>query len=159
MRDQVLSDCDHDRIAFLSERDGSVEVHVMDLEGSSRSPLTKNFGRQLDAQEPAEILSVAGDVLFTMDLCSRPEWSTDGQSIAYQNCGDRRDVWVMGADGSDKRNLTNSPSTDEWPCWSPDASWLAFVSDRDGCKSIYKLRTDGTELTRMTDSHEDNFPR
>lgn len=38
------------------------------------------------------------------------------------------------------------------PDWSPDGEWISFATDRDSNVEIYKVRPDGTELTRLTES-------
>ena len=45
------------------------------------------------------------------------------------------------------------------PAWSPDGTRLAFESNLEGQRSIYTIRTDGTELRRLTDTtYEDGQP-
>jgi TolB protein len=39
---------------------------------------------------------------------------------------------------------------DEEPAWSPDGSWIAFRSSRDGPPQIFVMRPDGTHATRIT---------
>jgi hypothetical protein len=62
---------------------------------------------------------------------SGPRWSPDGQRIAYLHRGN---LWVMGADGSHKKQLTHrAPTfTDSRPTWSPNGKFLAFVKTRRG---------------------------
>jgi dipeptidyl aminopeptidase/acylaminoacyl peptidase len=36
------------------------------------------------------------------------------------------------------------------PAWSPDGRWLAFVSDRDGTRQLYRMAVDGGEAERLT---------
>ena len=38
-----------------------------------------------------------------------------------------RQIYVMDADGGKQRNLTNNPSSDRDPSWSPDGKYIAFV--------------------------------
>jgi len=74
----------------------------------------------------------------------QPDWSPDGRQIAFASqpdkgmvggdgneltklCVDRR-IWVMNADGDDKRQLTDDPQyRDERPLWSKDGSHILFV--------------------------------
>jgi len=45
------------------------------------------------------------------------------------------------------------------PCFSPDSSRVAFVSNRDGNYEIYMVGIDGSDLKRITDSEGDeNWP-
>ncbi len=57
------------------------------------------------------------------------------------------DLFVAGADGTGRRNLTNSPDTYETdPARSPDGATIAFSDGR----SIWAVDADGTGLTRLT---------
>ncbi len=48
--------------------------------------------------------------------------------------------------------LTNSPSSDGLPVWSPDGQWIAFRSDRGGGWAIYAMRADGSDLRKIVDA-------
>jgi Tol biopolymer transport system component len=60
------------------------------------------------------------------------------------------EIYVINADGSDPRRLTNDAGEDDQPAWSPDGSQFAFDSDRGGNFEIYVMATDGTGLQRLT---------
>jgi Tol biopolymer transport system component len=65
----------------------------------------------------------------------------------------------MDADGSDQTRLTNNPSRDYLPAWSPDGSRLAFTSDRDpdGFYEVYVMDADGSNQTRLTNSPNTDY--
>lgn len=50
-----------------------------------------------------------------------PAWSSDGQWVAYNSLrnGGQADIYIMRADGSDERQLTNDPEPDWQPQWEP----------------------------------------
>lgn len=55
------------------------------------------------------------------------------------------DVYVMDADGRRQTRLTDSPSNDAYPVWSPKGDQIAFVSDRGGNGyEIYLMNPDGS---------------
>jgi Tol biopolymer transport system component len=55
-----------------------------------------------------------------------PDWSPEGEKIAYGLDGD---IWVMDPDGTDKVNVTSTAGTSEFdPAWSPDGTKIAFGS-------------------------------
>ena len=65
---------------------------------------------------------------------------------------EEKDIDVMRADGTHVRRLTDSPGLDEGPVWSPDATKIAFSSDRDGQQEIYVMDADGSNPRRLTDN-------
>ena len=56
--------------------------------------------------------------------------------------GSNSEVFVANADGSDARNLSNSPAFDGWPAWSPDDRQIAFKPDWAKGKSAPFKRND-----------------
>jgi dipeptidyl peptidase IV (DPP IV)-like protein len=72
---------------------------------------------------------------------SGPRWSPSGKQLAYL---DRGNLWVMDANGSHKRRITDqSPAyTDARPSWSPNGRYLAFVKTRRGARYGYLTRYD-----------------
>jgi Tol biopolymer transport system component len=61
-------------------------------------------------------------------------------------------VYVVNADGSQARTLTNRPlAFDSAPAWSPDGTRIAFESAVDGKRSIWVMQADGQGLRRLTD--------
>ena len=57
----------------------------------------------------------------------------------------------MNADGSNVVNLTNHPSEDRLPAWSPGGQWIAFQSTRIREWNIYVMDTNGNNQTQLTD--------
>jgi dipeptidyl aminopeptidase/acylaminoacyl peptidase len=61
-----------------------------------------------------------------------PNWSHDGQNIAYvQRTEGRNDVWIKPVDGGESYRLTDV-GTVVSPVWSPDDRFIAFFRIRDG---------------------------
>jgi Tol biopolymer transport system component len=60
------------------------------------------------------------------------------------------EVYVMAPDGSGQTNLTNFPSTDQSPAWSPDAQRIVFASDREGSFDLFVMDADGINVVRLT---------
>src|SRR5437660_303861 len=74
---------------------------------------------------------------------SYPAWSPNGAQIAFDNS---EDVYVMSADGSGLRQLTNSAgSGTDFVAWSPDGRKILF--QRDG---IYVMNADGSGVHNLT---------
>lgn len=88
----------------------------------------------LDLKNGITIRLFAMDALNPRGIVSEPSWSPDGRQItlALTTAYDV-DIFSVGPDGANFRNLTQHGAFDFWARWSPDGRYLAFVSDRDHC--------------------------
>jgi len=87
-------------------------------------------------------------------------WSPDGETFAY--CGIRDnvfDIYTIPVAGSEERRLTFGEGRNDGPDYSADGGWIYFNSSRTGRMQIWRVRSDGSEPTRITDSpYSDWFP-
>jgi Tol biopolymer transport system component len=78
----------------------------------------------------------------------QPDWSPDGTQIIFAS--DRpntfgSDLWLMNADGSDVRRVTDTGDLEEYdPTWSPDGRWLAYTGVDQHSYQIYVSRPNGS---------------
>jgi ABC-type branched-subunit amino acid transport system substrate-binding protein len=72
-------------------------------------------------------------------------------TIAFRsNRTGNNEIYMMGGDGSGLINLTNDPSDDDLPAWSPDGTGIAFCTTRDGNYEIYLMNADGSDPTNLS---------
>ena len=62
------------------------------------------------------------------------------------------DIYVMNTDGANPIRLTNDPSDDDMPAWSPNGTKIAFRSGRDLTFEIYVVNPDGSGIKNLTKS-------
>src|SRR5262249_54256229 len=90
------------------------------------------------APEMSEIflytLATEDSVNLTTSMASAdPSFSNDGTHIAFTSWRDgNAEIYVMDADGSHIRRLTDHPAFDNFPVFSPDDTQIAFQSNREG---------------------------
>ncbi|MFN2469614.1 MAG: hypothetical protein ABR583_01200 [Gaiellaceae bacterium] len=56
-----------------------------------------------------------------------------------------REIYVMNADGTEQKPLTDKEGDDSLAVWDPAGSRIAFVSTRDGNAEIYSMNADGSD--------------
>lgn len=95
---------------------------------------------------------------------SYPSLSPDGAQLIFGSNRSGRDIiWIAAADGSNARpffdggKLRTRPVS---PVWSPDGRSIAFAmrpaGSGEGEQDIYRMRSDGTMVRRLTDSPGDD---
>ena len=131
---------DGSKIAYCSLRDTIYsQIYVMNVDGTGTKRLSN---------------------INTGDACG-PVWSHDGKKIAYYafaltSPSRNPEIWVMDADGSNPKKLTDHGMD---PSWSPDDRQIAFASHRDGIFQIYAMNFDGSNVHRLTKHNaEDSNP-
>jgi Tol biopolymer transport system component/predicted Ser/Thr protein kinase len=108
---------DGKRIAFASDRSGSMEIWTCHSDGSNLIQLT----------------SVGG-------LVGNPRWSPDGKFIVFDSRrAGQADIFVIGAEGGNPQRLTTDPSSDTQASWSHDGRWIYFASLRTGQYQVWKM--------------------
>lgn len=153
------------QIVFDSWRSGKAEIYIMDSDGSNPHAITNGPGEHTEPKWSPDGKWIAyhctqeSDTGIDTRICivspegqpvgepipgTTPTWqptSRDGSArLAYLCFQDSQsDVCTANQDGSDVVNLTNSPSDEHSPAWSPDGEWLAFVSNRGDDVDIYKV--------------------
>ena len=149
------------RIVFTSLKDGDLDIYTMNVDGSDVKRLTTQPGYD-----------------------GGPWWSPDGTKIVYRawhpadSAGladykgllaqrmvrpSRMELWVMNADGTGQRQITNLGGANFGPSWTPDGKRIVFSSNYKTPRSrnfeVYLINLDGSGLEQITHHEEfDGFP-
>jgi TolB protein len=148
-------------LVFTSKRDGDLDIYRMDANGKKVKRLTSELGYD-----------------------GGPFWSYDGKQIVYRAYHPETekeksdyvdllkqnlirptvlDLWVMNADGSNKRQVTHLNKASFAPYFFPDGQRIIFSSNYADPKGrdfdLYTIKTDGTGMERLTYNDTfDGFP-
>jgi len=129
------------RLAFISDRTGSFDVWRMNADGTNQTDLNDNPANDCGCRAPFFIFA-------------QPAYSPDGTRIAFTSDladpGNNLDVYLMNADGTEVRRLTEDAAIDAEPDWSPDGRFLAFASGSDGDLEIFLMDSNGHHARQLT---------
>jgi Tol biopolymer transport system component len=96
--------------------------------------------------------AVACAVLLGVASAARASFpGVPGEIVFSSTFSGDREIYVAGADGSGRVDLTRAPqASDITPSWSADGRQIAFASDRSGSMEIYKMNADGSAVVQLT---------
>ena len=143
---------DRNETAVTIENEAGTRLVLADFDGGNQ--------RELFAVPNVGIVSGTPNRLFDIKWSDDGEWITYTQGFFFGQGTDEADVWVMRADGSERRNLSEDTGANEGvAAFSPDARKLVFRSARDGRFDLVLSNRDGTERRALTtDDARENFP-
>lgn len=128
---------DGQRILFVSERLGDRDIYVCDADSGNQRLPTNTSGHDI-----------------------HPVWTSGGRRIMFssnrgKDNADDYDIYEMATDGSDVPRITSGPEVDTYASRSPDGSWIAFSSGREGAGDdrLRLIRPDGTGRIELTRPH------
>lgn len=82
-----------------------------------------------------------------------PAWSPDGKQLAFSKERPKGQwtIHLVGADGSNDRQLTEPPLTAGSPVWSPDGTLIAFDAFADPRhQQVFVMQPDGSHRRQIT---------
>src|SRR5215831_2140295 len=99
------------------------------------------------------VAAVAGGCGQTSKLVNptvaTPPAAYSGKIAFVSGQNDQRKIFVVNADGSNLRQLTDNAPRDDNPRWSHDGKQIAFESYFGGTPKIYLINADGTGLREL----------
>jgi len=120
------------QIAFTSTRSGTPQIYLMDADGSNVRRLT-----------------------FDGAFHDEATWTHDGTRVACTTkIKDHFQIATIDII-TGQQTVIAAPGNNESPCFSPDGSMIAFVSDRTGSPQIFITDADGVphQLTSEGKNH------
>jgi Tol biopolymer transport system component len=149
-------------IVFTSLKDGDLDIYTMRVDGTDVRRLTTAPGYD-------------GGPFFSPDgtkIVYRAYHPTDSTELAtYRSLlaqrlvrPNRMEIWVMNADGSNQRQVTNLGGANFAPFYTPDGRRIIFSSNHRNPRSrnfdLYLVGEDGSGLEQVTTNPDfDGFPQ
>jgi Tol biopolymer transport system component len=143
---------DGGRVVFTSVRDGDLDIYTMDPEGGSLKRLTDEPG-----YDGGAFFSYDGSTIVYRAHHPEPGPELDDyRALLAEGLvrPTRMEIWVMDADGSNKRQVTDNGAANFAPYFFPDGERIVFASNlhdpRGRNFDLYAVRVDGGGLERLT---------
>jgi TolB protein len=161
--------------AFVSDRSGAKEIHIMDADGGNARRATSHktintfpgwgpdgntvvYTSYRYANRPTLFLLTRGTrspgrILRELDGAQiyRGVFDPSGNKLAVvREVEGVTEIYTVGRGGGGVTRLTRNGAIDVSPSWSPDGSQIVFVSDRAGAPQLYLMSASGGNQRRLS---------
>ena len=122
-----------------------------------------------------KIVALTNDKVHQKSIVNEfPVASPDGRYLVFQRTDDIKieeakdgtryydftdesnwDIWKMRADGTEWQRLTDAPTLEDQPIWSPDGSTIVYRFFNKGSFDIYLMDADGRNQRPLVDKPSD----
>lgn len=141
-----------DRVVFTSMRDGDLDIYSMNLDGSDVVRLTDSIG-----YDGGPFYSPDGSkIIYRARHPEDPEEIADYQALLAEGLirPSKLEIWVMDADGGNKRRITDLGVASFAPFFNPAGDRIIFSTnygDPSGREfELYMVDLDGENLEQIT---------
>lgn len=148
-------------MTFTGGFDGDLEIYRANLDGSNIVRLTNEVG-----YDGGPFVSWdSRKIVFRRDLLETPEETKDYKDLLAQHLvrPSKLEIWIMDADGRNKRQVTKLGCASFAPFLHPDGKRIIFASNYGDPRGrefdLFLINVDGTGLKRVTHTPDfDGFP-
>ena len=141
-----------DRVVFTSMRDGDLDIYSMNLDGTGVQRLTNDIG-----YDGGPFYSPDGTkIIYRAHHPEDPEEIADYQALLGEDLirPSKLEIWVMDADGGNKRQITELGVAAFAPFFIPSGEKIIFSSnhgDPIGREfELFMIDLDGSDLEQIT---------
>jgi Tol biopolymer transport system component len=141
------------KIVFTSTRNGDLDVYTMNADGSDVRQLTHELG-----YDGGAFFSDDGKkIVYRSQQPKTPEEIADYKDLLSRGLirPGNLEIWVMDADGKNKRQVTHNGAANFAPYFFPGGKRIIFASNVANQKDpsgfdLYAINVDGTGLEQIT---------
>lgn len=162
---------------------GKAQIYASNLDGTNFRRISVANAIQVEPKinpkNPSELAFVTGpknQQIFRMNTeggnverltngegeASNPAWHPDGQHLLFSwtrgYATGNFNVFLMDVATHEFDQLTSGAGKNENPNWGPDGRHIVFMSTRTGRKEVWTMLANGTQLTRLTSTGNNEYP-
>lgn len=142
---------DGKRLLFASEQ-RRTDAAVLNLQASGSTPRSEMFYLlDVGTRQITPLLTAPSPV-------GNPTFTPDGKSILFEAATEGNlDIWIMAADGSNRRRLTTAKDDEGRPVSTPDGKQILFVQAHEGKFDLMTMNPDGSNIRPVIKTPANEF--